>query len=123
MNLVSIRYCSVSGRRAGRVFRHATIIFLGAWMLPAGVLGQDVSAPPSKPEASSILDYIHKSWDTLSRAMTDCHSVVDPKLNGAPSVLYLPADVKIPAEVAALKTQCNVDVEPLPKVVTSFGEL
>ena len=123
MNLVSIRYCSVSGRRAGRVFRHATIIFLGAWMLPAGVLGQDVSAPPSKPEASSILDYIHKSWDTLSRSMTDCHSVVDPKLNGAPSVLYLPADVKIPAEVAALKTQCNVDVEPLPKVVTSFGEL
>ena len=62
------------------------------------------------------------SWDTLSRSMTDCHSIVDPKLNGAPSVLYLPADVTIP-EVAALKTPCNVDVEHLPKVVASFGEL
>jgi alpha,alpha-trehalase len=55
--------------------------------------------------------------------MTDCHSLVDPKLNGAPSVLYLPADVSIPADVAALKMQCNVDVEHLPKVVTIFGEL
>ncbi len=79
--------------------------------------------PPSKPQADSILEYIHKSWDTLSRSMADCHSLADPKLNGAPSVLYLPAGVAIPAEVAALKSQCNVDVEHLPKVVTSFGEL
>ena len=79
--------------------------------------------PPSKPDATNILDYIHKSWDTLSRSMTDCHSVVDTKLNGAPSVLYLPADVPIPADVAALKTKCNVDVEHLPKVVMVFGEL
>ena len=79
--------------------------------------------PPSKPEASTISDYIHKSWDTLSRSMTDCHSLVDPKLDRAASVLYLPADVPTPPEVAALKAQCNVDVEHLPKVVTSFGEL
>jgi alpha,alpha-trehalase len=81
------------------------------------------ATPPSKPEASNILDYIHKSWDTLSRSMADCHSFVDPKLMNASAVLYLPADVTIPPEVAALKTQCNVDVEHLPKVVTSFGEL
>jgi alpha,alpha-trehalase len=79
--------------------------------------------PPSKPEASTILDYIHKSWDVLSRSMTDCHSLVDPKLLNTSSVLYLPADVAIPADVAALRSQCNVDVEHLPKVVTSFGEL
>src|SRR5271170_6934967 len=91
-------------------------------LLPVLALAQGAT-PPSKPEASSILDYIHKSWDTLSRSMTDCHSLIDPKLNGAPSVLYLPANVPIPADVAALKTQCNVDVEHLPKVVTSFGEL
>ena len=78
---------------------------------------------PAPPQAVSILDYIHKSWDTLSRSMTDCHSLADPKLNGAPSVLYLPADVPIPPQVAALKTHCNVDVEHLPKVLTSFGEL
>jgi alpha,alpha-trehalase len=80
---------------------------------------QRVEAPPS----TAILDYIHASWDTLSRSMSDCHSLVDPKLNGAPSILYLPADVATPPSVAALKTHCNVDVEHLPKVVTSFGEL
>src|SRR5271165_3907870 len=88
-------------------------------LLPAPTFAQNPQASPP----TSILDYIHASWDTLSRSMTDCHSLVDPKLNGATSVLYLPADVTIPASVAALKTQCNVDVEHLPKVVTIFGEL
>jgi alpha,alpha-trehalase len=91
-------------------------------LLRASGLAQN-AAPPSAPEASSILDYIHKSWDTLSRSMTDCHSLVDPKLMHATSVLYLPADVPVPADVAALKAQCDVDIEHLPRVITSFGEL
>src|SRR5271170_3954409 len=90
------------------------LLLAAALLLPGPLLAQNAQAPA----ASSILDYIHASWGTLSRSMTDCHSLVDPKLNGAPSVLYLPADVTIPANVAALKTQCNVDVEHLPKVVT-----
>jgi len=98
------------------------MIFAVSVLFSATALAQD-TMPPSKPEASSILEYIHKSWDTLSRSMTDCHTFVDPKLNGAPAVLYLPADVTIPPEVAALKTKCNVDVEHLPKVVAVFGEL
>jgi alpha,alpha-trehalase len=121
MNLAFLRHYLVPGRKPLPCALN-TIIVLTA-LLPAVALGQDATIPPSKPEANSILDYIHKSWDTLSRSMTDCHSLVDPKLNGAPSVLYLPADVKTPPEVEALKTQCNVDVEQLPKVVTSFGEL
>jgi alpha,alpha-trehalase len=96
---------------------------LAVSVLLSAIAAAQQPSPPSKPQASSILEYIHKSWDTLSRSMTDCHSLVDPKLNGAPSVLYLPADVSIPADVAALRSQCNVDVEHLPKVVTSFGEL
>ena len=36
-----------------------------------------------------ILDYISSAWDTLTRSMTDCKSVVDPKIKVAP-VLYLP---------------------------------
>ncbi len=92
-------------------------------MLPAAPAQDASAAPPSKAEASSILEYIHKGWDTLSRSMTDCHSLSDPKLNGAPPVLYLPEDVQIPPQVAALKTECNVDVEHLPKVVAHFGEL
>jgi len=91
-------------------------------MISGMVFGQDAPLP-SHPQANSLLEYIHRSWDTLSRSMTDCHSLNDPKLNGAPPILYLPADAAIPPEVAALRSQCNVDVEHLPKVVTSFGEL
>ncbi len=95
------------------------LLLAAALLLPGNLLAQNAQASAT----GSILDYIHASWGTLSRSMTDCHSLVDPKLNGAPSVLYLPADVTIPADVAALKKQCNVDVEHLPKVVTIFGEL
>jgi len=95
------------------------LLLAAALILTGNALAQTAQAPPS----TAILDYIHASWDTLSRSMTDCHSLVDPKLNGAPSILYLPADVTIPPSVAALKAQCNVDVEHLPKVVTRFGEL
>jgi alpha,alpha-trehalase len=101
--------------------RRSAVAFALSILFSAACIAQQ--SPPSKPEANSILDYIHKSWDILSRSMTDCHSLIDPKLNGAPSVLYLPADVSIPADVAALRSQCNVDVEHLPKVVTSFGEI
>src|SRR5277367_3064862 len=110
-----------SGSRQPRKDRcrhgHSLLLLAAALLLPGQLLAQNAPAP------GSILDYIHASWGTLSRSMTDCHSLVDPKLNGGPSVLYLPADVAIPADVAALKTQCNVDVEHLPKVITSFGEL
>ena len=84
---------------------------------------QTKAPPPSKPEASSITEYIHKSWDTLSRSMADCHSFTDPKLMHATAVLYLPAEVAAPPEIAALKTKCGVDVEHLPKEITSFGEI
>lgn len=81
------------------------------------------SPPPSKPEATSILEYIHKGWDTLSRSMIDCHSFTDPKLMRATGVLYLPAEIPTPPEVEALHTKCGVDVEHLPKQITSFGEI
>ncbi len=31
-----------------------------------------------------IIDYIDHGWDTLSRSMTDCKSVVDPRLPTRP---------------------------------------
>ena len=44
-------------------------------------------APAARPE---IGQYIHNSWDTLSRSMNECKSVVDLKVTTAP-ILYLPA--------------------------------
>ena len=44
---------------------------------------QDASSPGAVPETitkspnpAATLEYIHDAWDTLTRSMTDCHSLV-----------------------------------------------
>ena len=43
---------------------------------------------PADQGLKPILDYISSAWDTLTRSMTDCASVVDPKINVAPGALF-----------------------------------
>jgi alpha,alpha-trehalase len=69
-----------------------------------------------------ILTYISSAWDTLTRSMTDCASVVDPKIKVSP-VLYLPAGFKEPAAVKKLATDCNVNIEHLPLEIHRLGEI
>src|ERR1700704_5387943 len=69
-----------------------------------------------------ILDYISSAWDTLTRSMTDCQSIVDPKIKVAP-VLYLPAGFPEPPAVQKLAADCNVQVEHLPKEIHHLGEI
>ena len=69
-----------------------------------------------------ILNYISSAWDTLTRSMTECVSVVDPKIKVAP-VLYLPAEVAEPAAVHKLAADCNVRVEHLPLEIHRLGEI
>jgi len=38
-------------------------------------------------------------------------------------VLYLPADFAEPADLKKLKRECNVQIEPLPKVIQHLGEI
>jgi alpha,alpha-trehalase len=54
--------------------------------------------------------------------MTDCQSVVDPKLKVAP-VLYLPAGFTAPPAVQKLTADCNVRVEHLPIEIHRLGEI
>ena len=54
------------------------------------------------PNSEATLAYIHAAWETLTRSMTDCHSLVDIKVTSDP-VLYLPAEMSAPPEVAALR--------------------
>ena len=54
--------------------------------------------------------------------MTDCASVVDPKIKVAP-VLYLPKDFAEPAAVQKLAADCNVRVEHLPLEIQRLGEI
>ena len=69
-----------------------------------------------------ILEYISTGWDTLTRSMTECQSLVDPKIKVAP-VLYLPAGMTEPPAVQKLASECNVRVEHLPMVIHHLGEI
>jgi alpha,alpha-trehalase len=82
-------------------------------------------AQATAPEAQGlkpILSYISSAWDTLTRSMTECQSVVDPKIKAAP-VLYLPKEFAEPAPVRKLAADCNVRVEHLPVEIHRLGEI
>jgi alpha,alpha-trehalase len=68
-----------------------------------------------------ILGYISTAWDTLTRSMTECESVVDPKVKD-PAVLYLPAGMAEPAAVKKLSADCGVRIEHLPVEIHHLGE-
>lgn len=70
----------------------------------------------------SIRQYITAGWDNLTRSMTDCASVVDPKMKVNP-VIYLPAGFAAPPAVEKLHTACNVDIAHLPKPIHQLGEI
>jgi alpha,alpha-trehalase len=54
--------------------------------------------------------------------MTDCASVVDPKMKAAP-VIYLPAGFATPPAVEKLHADCHVDIEHLSKPIHHLGEI
>ena len=91
---------------------------------------QAQDAPPSSPEPATkkspdpaaTLEYIHGAWDTLTRSMTDCHSLVDIKVTANP-VLYMPAETPAPPEVAALSEKCHVKVISLPQHIQKLGDV
>lgn len=75
-----------------------------------------------KPAPQPIDAYIHSTWTKLTRSMSDCNSVRDPKLKTTP-VLYLPHDLPMPADVTAMQHRCKVRVLRLPVTLTHFGQL
>jgi alpha,alpha-trehalase len=83
---------------------------------------QSPAQSPTTPPEQQIRTYIRSGWDTLSRSMSDCKSVVDIKVTTNP-ILYLPAAVPVPPEVAAMQQQCHVDVRHLPRVIHHIDEV
>ena len=69
-----------------------------------------------------IRSYIAAAWDTLTRSLTDCKVIVDSKLAAA-SVLYIPAEFDVPADVQQMQKRCNVQVKHLPQVIHKLGEV
>jgi alpha,alpha-trehalase len=78
--------------------------------------------PTAAAGLAPIRQYIAASWDTLTRSMTDCASIVDPKMKVNP-VLYVPAGFAVPPAVEKLHADCNVEIEHLPKPIHQLGEI
>jgi alpha,alpha-trehalase len=94
-------------------------------LLTLASTAQETPQPASTstaPDPAATLDYIHKTWDVLSRSMSDCHSLVDIKITTHP-VLYLPAGMTTPAAVKALTEKCGVRIAFLPHLIAKIGDV
>ena len=115
-------------RNQGSITPRRRLLFISRSFLLVAVLwgtladAQTAAKVPKGQGLKPILNYISTAWDTLTRSMTDCKSVVDPKINAAP-VLYLPAGFAEPAAVQKLAADCNVRVEHLPVEIHRLGEI
>src|SRR5215469_13628824 len=91
---------------------------------PAPAPAQAVQAPAdlSAESITSLRGYIHNAWQTLTRSMTDCRSLADPKLKQQP-VLYVPSDAQVPSHVQQLETTCHIRVQQLPKSISRMGDV
>ncbi len=79
-------------------------------------------APNPAPDPDATLNYIHGAWSTLTRSMTECHSLVDIKVSATP-VLYMPAEMPPPPEVKALEQKCHIKVALLPRHIEKIGDV
>lgn len=110
----------------GTIRHHATVQKLAVGLLALLVASATASTADQQPSSAErgldpIRSYIATGWDSLTRSMADCKSIVDPKLTAA-SVLYVPADFRVPATVEQLEKQCKVQVQHLPAVIHKLGE-
>ena len=107
-----------------RKFRFASrffIVVLAITALAPHVFAQSANTASPSQGLTPILNYISSAWDTLTRSMTECKTVVDPKISVAP-VLYLPAGFEVPPAVQKMTADCNVRVEHLPVEIHRLGE-
>ena len=84
--------------------------------------GQQIWAQALPSPSLTIDAYIHQGWDSLSRSMSECKSLVDPKVT-TPPVLYLPFAAPTPPELLRLRSQCKIQVAHLPHRIEHLGDV
>ena len=107
--------------RNGLISRSRTVPI--AVVVFAALVASGAQTPVANaPDPAATLNYIHASWDSLTRSVSDCAALADPKVNGTP-VLYFPAEMPIPADVRSLEQKCHARVMNLPKKIVKLGDL
>lgn len=77
----------------------------------------------AEPAPEPTIDaYIHHGWDNLSRSMSECQSLIDPKVT-TPPLLYLPFGAPTPPELLRLRTQCKIQIAHLPHRIQHLGDV
>ena len=99
----------------------AALLFVVVW-LSATPFALQPKPTDAAEGLNPILSYISKGWNTLTRSMNDCDTVVDPKLTEV-SVLYLPAHFPEPQTLRDVQKRCKVEVRELPVVITGPGQV
>src|ERR1051325_12231871 len=104
-----------------RCVQYVGIVF---YLLTATCVGQAQSSTArlDQKRVEATRAHIASVWDVLTRSMTDCKTVVDPKLADA-SVLYLPAELNPPPEIVRMQQQCHIQVRNLPMTIHGPGEI
>jgi alpha,alpha-trehalase len=108
-----------------RGHRKLGIALLLAWVAAPGICLEQAptaAASPATAGPAPILDYIETGWDILTRSISDCATIVDPKVV-TKSVLYVPADFAVTPEISGLEQKCGVEIRALPKVIRGPGEV
>ncbi len=98
------------------------LLGLALAILQTSIATAQDAVPPATPNSAATLRYIHAAWGTLTRSMTNCKTLVDTKVKSAP-VLYLPADMPILPEVAAIGQRCHVRIATLPRRIEKLGDV
>ena len=103
--------------RNRRAYSHHPLLAVLFSLICSLALAQ--TAAPGKVSTPAGLNpirtYIANGWDVLTRSMTRCDSIVDPKV-ATKAVLYLPADFPAPPAVQKLQNDCKVEVQHLPPI-------
>jgi alpha,alpha-trehalase len=115
-----VRVRPICASQASQKLALALVLFLAAANGTGTAHAQTDGA--QKQGLTPIREYIASGWDSLTRSLADCKTIVDPKLAAA-SVLYIPADFEVPAAVQQLRKQCNVQTQHLPMVIHNLGEV
>jgi alpha,alpha-trehalase len=129
LKVYSVSYMRIPPRFDSKLFPHPSRARRRVTFWAAVLCLTTAFTAPARPDAAAdanglgpIRAYISTGWDTLTRSMNECGTVVDTKL-AATSVMYLPADFPEPATLQALQEQCKFEVKHLPAVIHHSGEV
>ncbi len=96
-------------------FRFSLLVFLAVSIASA-------QQKPPIAQANDVAVYIDKAWDTLTRSMDRCETILDKRVPEH-SLMYLPADFQETDAIRELGARCKVAIEHLPQRITAPGEM